>query len=661
MRYSALKGFYDVERTIGCGGFAKVKLATHIATGEKVAIKIMEKSVLKDDLPRVKLELKALKTLSHSHICKLYQVIETDTHFFLIVEYCSGGELFDHIVEKNRLTETESRIFFRQIVSAVAYLHSFGYAHRDLKPENVLLDYAQNLKLIDFGLCARPDGGMTSPLFTSCGSPTYAAPELVLGKQYLGPEVDVWAMGVLLYALLAGFLPFDDQNIDSLYKKILSGKYEEPAFMSSSSKKLIRQMLQVDPKNRITVNELLSHHWLTLGILDPVKIKSDDPHSQDNDVISLMSQYHGTTDDDMWKHLKRWRYDYDTATYFLLLARKNRGLPLKISTGAMKMPIRVKSAETIQIGNELINNMSKSNTLKPINRIDNINDTPTKPLIKYQFAKVDTQLSTPKKSFDFEYVTTPKNSNLLSPDNFLEPRKPGSIRKPQKRIRSPNLNGDCSPVPIKKTAAYISDPRTPEIKTPGNHEGSGSVSARKVLGSIERSLHKVRHVLTPRKPSDSSGGPMVLTNKDLCNVSTTQCTDPEYVITELTKALQKKGIQCERKKGFTIRGKMEPNAMQRVGGGCSFELDICYLPAMGPRPSQKGSTPTKLPKVDTTTPNKYKTKSGNSVDFAIQKVTVTNMVGIRRKRLKGDSWCYKKVCEQVLALTSTELKKESDV
>lgn len=137
------------------------------------------------------------------------------------MEYCSGGELFDHIVEKNRCTESESRMFFRQIVSAVAYLHSLGYAHRDLKPENVLLDKDQNLKLIDFGLCARPEGGIQSPLFTSCGSPTYAAPELVLGNQYLGPEVDVWAMGVLLYALLAGFLPFDDQHIDSLYKKIL--------------------------------------------------------------------------------------------------------------------------------------------------------------------------------------------------------------------------------------------------------------------------------------------------------------------------------------------------------------------------------------------------------------------------------------------------------
>lgn len=134
VKFTALKGLYETEKTIGCGGFAKVKMATHLATGEKVAIKIMDKTLLGDDLHRVTLELQALRSFSHDNICQLYQVIETDTHFFLVMEYCSGGELFDHIVEKNRLTESESRIFFRQIVSAVAYLHSLGYAHRDLKP-----------------------------------------------------------------------------------------------------------------------------------------------------------------------------------------------------------------------------------------------------------------------------------------------------------------------------------------------------------------------------------------------------------------------------------------------------------------------------------------------------------------------------------------------
>ncbi len=259
--YDALEGQYDLHETVGTGGFAKVKLATHLVTGEKVAIKIMDKRQLGEDLPRIRLEIKAMKVLRHQNICKLLQVgtcyianegtftivfhlqvIETEHKIFMVLEYCPGGELFDYIVDRDRLCESESRTFFRQIVSAVGYIHQSGYAHRDLKPginhwfllripgkrphtfppfpENILIDEDQQLKLIDFGLCARPKGGMTQVLETCCGSPAYAAPELVTGQNYLGSEADIWSMGVLLYALLCGFLPFDDENISALYKKI---------------------------------------------------------------------------------------------------------------------------------------------------------------------------------------------------------------------------------------------------------------------------------------------------------------------------------------------------------------------------------------------------------------------------------------------------------
>ncbi|XP_029466760.1 maternal embryonic leucine zipper kinase-like isoform X1 [Rhinatrema bivittatum] len=154
--YEELLKYYDLYETIGAGGFAKVKLARHILTGEKVAVKIMDKTSLGDDLPRVKTEIEAMKNLSHQHVCRLYHVIETSKKIFMILEYCPGGELFDYIIAKDRLMEDEARIFFRQIVSAVAYVHSRGYAHRDLKPENLLIDEDQNLKLIDFGLCAKP-------------------------------------------------------------------------------------------------------------------------------------------------------------------------------------------------------------------------------------------------------------------------------------------------------------------------------------------------------------------------------------------------------------------------------------------------------------------------------------------------------------------------
>lgn len=642
VRYSDLKGLYDIDKTIGCGGFAKVKLATHVATGEKVAIKIMEKAALGDDLPRVKLELKALQTLSHQHICKLYQVIETQTHFFLAIEYCSGGELFDHIVEKNRLNESESRMFFRQILSAVAYLHNLGYAHRDLKPENVLLDRDQTLKLIDFGLCARPEGGMQSPLFTSCGSPTYAAPELVQGKQYLGPQVDVWAMGVLLFALLAGFLPFDDQNIDNLYRKILSGKYDEPQWMSHGSKRLIRSMLQVDPKKRITVKQLLSHPWITMSILDPVDSMSQTDQYREEECVELMAKHRKVTPDVMWRKLQTWNYDYDTATYFLLLGRKKRGMALKLNLTGVRSLHKIKDTKQNSAATNKQTGNKNEHILKPVD----INIPKT---LYFPNPGLNIELKvTPKKSeldkFD-NLNLTPKLSNLLSPnDNFVEPRRPSSIRKPQKRIRSPNMDGECSPVPTKhKSAPGQSTPVTPSLEkknTPGGKSGSTPGSAKKVLlGSLERGLTRVKHVLTPGRPKyETTSGvdqPQTLTNKGLCNVSTTQCSDPEMVITELARALNKRGIVCSRK-GFTLRGKMEPD--RHLGNGCSFELEICFLPQM----------------VLNITPIKQKQSHLES--------NVQNHVGIRRKRLKGDSWCYKKVCEQVLGLTATGFRPtESNV
>ncbi|KAL7841181.1 hypothetical protein SRHO_G00248720, partial [Serrasalmus rhombeus] len=191
---SELLKYYEVYETIGSGGFAKVKLGRHILTGEKVAIKIMEKKDLGDDLPRVKTEIEAMKNLSHQHVCRLYHVIETNSKIYMVLEYCPGGELFDYIVAKDRLSEEETRVFFRQIVSALAYVHSQGYAHRDLKPENLLIDEDHNLKLIDFGLCAKPKGGLGYELMTCCGSPAYAAPELIQGKSYIGSEADVWSM-----------------------------------------------------------------------------------------------------------------------------------------------------------------------------------------------------------------------------------------------------------------------------------------------------------------------------------------------------------------------------------------------------------------------------------------------------------------------------------
>ncbi|KAM9770446.1 maternal embryonic leucine zipper kinase isoform 1-T2 [Menidia menidia] len=326
-----LHKYYELYETIGSGGFAKVKLGRHLLTGEKVAIKIMNKKDLGDDLPRVKVEIEAMKNLSHQHICRLYHVIETSTQIFMVLEYCPGGELFDYIIAKDRLSEQETRVFFRQIVSAMAYVHSQGYAHRDLKPENLLIDEDHNLKLIDFGLCAKPKGGLSYELMTCCGSPAYAAPELIQGKSYIGSEADVWSMGVLLFALLCGYLPFDDDNCMILYKKITRGRYDNPRWLSTGSVLLLNQMMQVEPKRRVTVRQLLDHPWVMKDYNSPVEWYSRQPIGHiDEDCITEMAVNMKRSRESTTALVKEWRYDQTTVTYLLLLSKKQRGKPVRL-------------------------------------------------------------------------------------------------------------------------------------------------------------------------------------------------------------------------------------------------------------------------------------------------------------------------------------------
>uniref|UniRef100_A0A4W3HNL4 Maternal embryonic leucine zipper kinase n=1 Tax=Callorhinchus milii TaxID=7868 RepID=A0A4W3HNL4_CALMI len=322
------------------GGFAKVKLAHHILTREKVAVKIMDKESLGADLPRVQTEIEAMKNLSHQHVCRLYHVIETSQKIFMILEYCPGGELFDYIIAKDRLSEEETRTFFRQIVSAVAYVHSQGYAHRDLKPENLLIDEDHNLKLIDFGLCAKPKGGLDYQLMTCCGSPAYAAPELIQGKAYIGSEADIWSMGVLLYALLCGFLPFDDDNIVTLYRKIIKGKYSIPKWLSPGSELILKQMLQVDPSRRVSVKQLLNHPWLMQGYSSPVEWHTRYPIGHlDENCVTELSVFFRRSKKNMASLVAEWKYDRITAAYLLLFHKKIHGKPIRLFSCSEKQDV----------------------------------------------------------------------------------------------------------------------------------------------------------------------------------------------------------------------------------------------------------------------------------------------------------------------------------
>ncbi|KAL2023141.1 hypothetical protein VTK56DRAFT_3747 [Thermocarpiscus australiensis] len=253
-------GAYNIVKTLGEGSFGKVKLAVHRGTGQQVALKIISRKTLisRDMQGRVEREIEYLQLLRHPHIIKLYTVIKTPTEIIMVLEY-AGGELFDYIVQHGKMHEDEARRFFQQMLCAVEYCHRHKIVHRDLKPENLLLDDNLNVKIADFGLSnIMTDGNF---LKTSCGSPNYAAPEVIGGKLYAGPEVDVWSCGVILYVLLVGRLPFDHEHIPTLFAKIARGSYMVPTWMSPGAANLIKKMLVVNPVQRATIEEIRQDPW----------------------------------------------------------------------------------------------------------------------------------------------------------------------------------------------------------------------------------------------------------------------------------------------------------------------------------------------------------------------------------------------------------------
>ncbi|KAJ6731610.1 SERINE/THREONINE KINASE [Salix purpurea] len=241
-------GKYRLGRTIGEGTYAKVKLAVDSTNGRPVAIKIMDrKMVMQSDLKnQVQREIRTMKLLHHPSIVRIHEVIGTKTKIYMVMEYVPGGQLADKMSYAKKLSESEARKIFHQLIDAVDYCHNRGVYHRDIKPENLLLDSKGNLKVSDFGLCALHK--TASMLTTTCGSPFYIAPELIARKSYEGAAADVWSCGVILFELLSGDLPFNERNLITLYKKISTADYTYPQWFTESQKKLISRIL--DPKGR---------------------------------------------------------------------------------------------------------------------------------------------------------------------------------------------------------------------------------------------------------------------------------------------------------------------------------------------------------------------------------------------------------------------------
>ncbi|XP_071092225.1 SNF-related serine/threonine-protein kinase-like [Haliotis cracherodii] len=324
-----IAGLYDLEDTIGRGHFAVVKLARHVFTGEKVAVKVIDKTKL-DEISRSHLfqEVRCMKLVQHPNVVRLYEVIDTQTKLYLILELGDGGDMYDYIMKHDGgLEETAARRYFRQIVEAISYCHRLHVVHRDLKPENVVFFEKLGLvKLTDFGFSNMFNPG--KKLETSCGSLAYSAPEILLGDSYDAPAVDVWSLGVILYMLVCGCAPFQEANDSETLTMIMDCKFNIPDHISSSCRELIRGMLIREPSRRLTLDQILRHEWVTVGgEYNPVfympLISHEHLTAEDHTyVVQRMVEGKIASKDEIVSSLDKDSYDHITATYYLLAERK---------------------------------------------------------------------------------------------------------------------------------------------------------------------------------------------------------------------------------------------------------------------------------------------------------------------------------------------------
>uniref|UniRef100_A0A8C7HXT7 non-specific serine/threonine protein kinase n=1 Tax=Oncorhynchus kisutch TaxID=8019 RepID=A0A8C7HXT7_ONCKI len=411
-------GFYDIERTLGKGNFAVVKLARHRITKTEVAIKIIDKSQLDAvNLEKIYREVQIMKMLDHPHIIKLYQVMETKNMLYLVTEYAKNGEIFDYLAKHGRLSELEARRKFWQILSAVEYCHNRNIVHRDLKAENLLLDGHMNIKIADFGFGNFFQPG--EPLATWCGSPPYAAPEVFEGQQYEGPQLDIWSMGVVLYVLVCGALPFDGPTLPVLRQRVLEGRFRIPYFMTEDCEHLIRRMLVLDPSKRLSVAQIKEHKWMALD----VPVQRPMLYQQEGDlsvgeyseqVLRLMHSL-GIDQHKTIESLQNKSYNHFAAIYYLLVERLNAhrcSFPVEQRLDVrQRRPSTIAEQTVVKVGllPHVVRGLLRSPALSQAS-VDAFN-FPQSPLL-------------PEHSFMVEDVATPKVNGCM-----LDPLPPTVLRK----------------------------------------------------------------------------------------------------------------------------------------------------------------------------------------------------------------------------------------
>lgn len=395
---------YSMGKSIGEGTFGKVHLGVHNLTNEKVAIKVLEKAKISesDEIERINREIKFLKKFKNINIIKIYEIIETNSKVYFIMEYASGGELYNYIVKKKKLEEKEASFFFAQIVYALEFIHKQNITHRDIKPENMLLTENKTIKLIDFGLSNQYNkGGL---LKTPCGSPCYAAPEMILGRRYNGMHIDIWSLGIALFAMICGHLPFEDENNDKLYKKILDCKLQFKSHVSDIARDIISKILSVNPNKRIGFEEIKSHAFFKLSN-EMINKKNLGLYLNkvDNSILDKMVEL-GFEKNNIISNVESNNHNNITTTYELLL-NKYKGI------GDVSLNINNKISNNNVINNSKNHLINQNKDSKLCNKDSNNNNNIT----TLNKQKLNSNLCNINNT-----TTNNNNNNILTKSNAID-------------------------------------------------------------------------------------------------------------------------------------------------------------------------------------------------------------------------------------------------
>ena len=384
---------FIIKEKLGEGTFGKVKLGINRQTNETVAIKILDKKriVKERDKKRLEREINILKSLRHPNIVFLYCDIQTNSYIYLIMEYIKGTELLHYISANSKLTEEEACFYFRQIISSIEYLHKLKISHRDIKPENMIIENSTKIiKLVDFGL-SNYYNNKNEVLSSACGSPSYAAPEMLSGKKYSAAPVDVWSCGIVLYAMICGYLPFEDFDNNILFKKIKEGKFKIPTHVSENAKDLIKNILIVNPKKRYTIEQIKRHKWFRL-CLDNEEYRNKKSLYEglllqnyiiplDENIISKMNQEYDIDKENIRMCLLRNNHNDITTIYYLILLKNSKlGIDSVADLKGNEFEKYLKNKNNLLVNydndiNRVIEEINKNKELEEIKNKEIINDT----------------------------------------------------------------------------------------------------------------------------------------------------------------------------------------------------------------------------------------------------------------------------------------------